>query len=95
MGSFSQLKSFPVKWDPTDRHTMGSFYQFKLSPVKWNQTNNVFMGMLSTSIQPVHSRHEFIFQRNSKMLLFGRNNEILFFVPNFFFLDLLVISFFG
>ena len=31
--------------------------------------------MLSISIQPVHSGHEFIFQRNSNMLLFDRNNE--------------------
>ena len=37
--------------------------------------------MLSISIRLVHSGHDFIFQRNSNMLLFGQNNETLLFGP--------------
>ena len=34
--------------------------------------------MLSISIQPVHSGHEFIFQQNTNILLFDRNNDVVF-----------------
>ena len=36
--------------------------------------------MLFISIQPVHSEHDFIYQRNSSMLLFGRNYSKI--IPN-------------
>ena len=55
------------------------------------------MRMFSISIQSVHSGHEFIFQRNSNMLLFDRNNETRIFLwaekKNFG--DLSAISFLG